>query len=373
LVAQKDDGMILHLYFARRFATAFLFLTGVFYALIVLVDLIEQTRKFSSFNVSLSDRLGLTFLNAPETINQILPLIMILATVTLFLGLARTSELVVTRAAGRSAIRSLISPVIVSLIIGGFAVTVLNPIVAATSKRYVSLAESYHNGGVSALSISGEGLWLRQGDENGQTVIRAARSNADASALYDVTFVAYAPNSGPIRRIEAGSAVLGDGEWSLRNAKVWPLVSGLNPEANALTHDLLLLPSTLTLDSIRESLGKPSSVSIWDMRYFIAQLEQAGFSARRHKVWLQAEIARPFFLMAMVLVAAAFTMRHTRFGGTGTAVLSAVLLGFGLYFIRSFAQILGENGLIPILLAAWAPPATAIFLALGLLLHAEDG
>jgi lipopolysaccharide export system permease protein len=372
-VAQKDDGMILHLYFARRFATAFLFLTGVFYALIVLVDLIEQTRKFSSFNVSLSDRLGLTFLNAPETINQILPLIMILATVTLFLGLARTSELVVTRAAGRSAIRSLISPVIVSLIIGGFAVTVLNPIVAATSKRYVSLAESYHNGGVSALSISGEGLWLRQGDENGQTVIRAARSNADASALYDVTFVAYAPNSGPIRRIEAGSAVLGDGEWSLRNAKVWPLVSGLNPEANAVTHDLLLLPSTLTLDSIRESLGKPSSVSIWDMRYFIAQLEQAGFSARRHKVWFQAEIARPFFLMAMVLVAAAFTMRHTRFGGTGTAVLSAVLLGFGLYFIRSFAQILGENGQIPILLAAWAPPATAIFLALGLLLHAEDG
>jgi lipopolysaccharide export system permease protein len=66
-------------------------------------------------------------------------------------------------------------------------------------------------------------------------------------------------------------------------------------------------------------------------------------------------------------------MRHTRFGGTGTAVLTAVLLGFVLYFIRSFAQILGENGQIPILLAAWAPPIAAIFLALGMLLHAEDG
>ena len=372
-MVQKDDTLILHLYFARRFTTAFLFLIAVFYALIVLVDLIEQTRKFSDFDVPLRDRLGLTFLNAPETINQILPLIMILATVVLFIGLARTSELVVTRAAGRSAMRSLISPVSVALIIGGLAVSILNPIVAATSKRYAVLSESYRNGGVSALSISSEGLWLRQGDENGQTVIRAARSNADGSVLYDVTFIAYAPNSGPIRRIEAGSAALGDGEWSLRNAKVWPLVSGLNPEANAVVHDLLLLPSTLTLDSIRESLGKPSSVSIWDMRQFIIQLEQAGFSARRHKVWFQAEMARPFFLMAMVLVAAAFTMRHTRFGGTGTAVLSAVLLGFALYFIRSFAQILGENGQIPILLAAWAPPATAILLAIGLLLHEEDG
>ena len=97
------------------------------------------------------------------------------------------------------------------------------------------------------------------------------------------------------------------------------------------------------------------------------------FSPRRHKVWLQTELARPLFLIAMVLVASAFTMRHTRSGGTGIAVLSAVLLGFGLYFIRSFAQILGENGQIPVFLAAWAPPVAAIMLALGLLLHREDG
>ena len=77
--------------------------------------------------------------------------------------------------------------------------------------------------------------------------------------------------------------------------------------------------------------------------------------------------------MAMVLVASAFTMRHTRSGGTGVAVLLAILLGFGLYFIRSFSQILGENGQIPVVLSAWAPPVAAVFLALGLLLHKEDG
>ena len=48
-------------------------------------------------------------------------------------------------------------------------------------------------------------------------------------------------------------------------------------------------------------------------------------------------------------------------------------LGFTLYFVRNFAQILGENGQIPILLAAWAPPVAAILLPLGLLLHLEDG
>ena len=77
--------------------------------------------------------------------------------------------------------------------------------------------------------------------------------------------------------------------------------------------------------------------------------------------------------MAMVLVGAAFTMRHVRSGGTGLAVLMAVLLGFGLYFVRNFAQILGENGQTPVSLAAWAPPIAAFLLPLGLLLHAEDG
>jgi lipopolysaccharide export system permease protein len=66
-------------------------------------------------------------------------------------------------------------------------------------------------------------------------------------------------------------------------------------------------------------------------------------------------------------------MRHTRFGRTGQMVMAALGMGFGIYFIRNFAQILGENGQIPVVLAAWSPPVAAILLSLGLLLHLEDG
>jgi lipopolysaccharide export system permease protein len=365
--------MILHRYFARRFLTSFLLLTVVLYALVALVDIVDQARRFSDSDVSFAQLLQLTLLNTPQTINLILPLIMILATVALFISLARTSELVATRAAGRSGIRALIAPVTVALIIGGLAVVMLNPIVAGTTKRYSELSQEYRTGGTASFSISTEGLWLRQGDDQGQTVIRAGRTNADASVLLDVTFLAYSPNGGPSGRIEAESAALQDGGWTLTNAKAWPLVPGVNAEGNAVRHDTLIVPSSLTLERIRESIGEPNAVSIWDMPTFIKQLEDAGFSARRHRVWFQSELARPLFLVSMVLVASAFTMRHTRFGGTGVAVLTAVLLGFGLYFIRSFAQILGETGQIPIILAAWATPVASVLLAMGLLLHAEDG
>ncbi|MBB3993919.1 lipopolysaccharide export system permease protein [Sulfitobacter undariae] len=365
--------MILHFYFARRFLLSFLMITAVLITLILLTGILEESRNSFADVLSFGDLLTLALLNTPQTINRILPLNMVLATVVLFLSMARSSEMVVTRAAGRPALKTLVSPVAMAFLIGLIIVGVFNPLVAATSKRYEQLTDQYRNGNGSALSISEEGLWLRQGGDEGQTVIRAWRSNTDGSVLYDVTFIAYAPEGNPMRRIEAQSATLSDDGWELHDAKSWPLTVGINAEGNAETFETLMIPSSLTLDRIRDSFGKAGAISIYELPAFIQQLEQSGFSPRRHKVWMQTELARPLFLIAMVLVASAFTMRHTRSGGTGIAVLSAVLLGFGLYFIRSFAQILGENGQIPVLLAAWAPPIAAIMLALGLLLHREDG
>jgi lipopolysaccharide export system permease protein len=140
----------------------------------------------------------------------------------------------------------------------------------------------------------------------------------------------------------------------------------------AQTHDSLTIPSDLTQERIRDSFGQPDAISIWDLPEYVAKLEEAGFSARRHLVWFQMEMARPLFLTAMVLLGAAFTMRHARMGGTGVAVLTAVMLGFALFYIRNFAQILGENGQIPILLAAWAPPVASVLLAFGLILNMEE-
>ena len=191
--------------------------------------------------------------------------------------------------------------------------------------------------------------------------------------MYDVSLTTFAQGGGPIRRIEAQNARLEDGYWRLTGAKAWPLVSGLNPEANATEFPTLRVPSTLTRENLSDSLGEPSAVPLWDMPAHVEALENAGFSARRHKVWFHMELARPLFLASMVLIGAGFTMRHARFGHTGLMVLIAVLLAFGLYFIRNFAQILGENGQIPILWAAWTPPIAGTLLALGIILNMEDG
>lgn len=373
--------MKLDLYFANRFARAFGMVFGLFFLIYLLLDMVEQIRRFDTDTLGMGWILKITLLNAPKGLYEILPLIMVLATLTLYLGLARSSELVVTRAAGRSALRSLRSPVLMALLIGLLSIAIFNPIVAATTKQYEQVIAATR-GNSQTLSVSREGLWLRQGSDEGQVVIRAARSNLDGTQLFEVTFLGFGEGGRPSYRIEAAEAELIPGAWRLTDAKEWNFeaianggVEGRksNPERDATRAGLIMLTSDLTRDQIRDSFGTPSIIPIWELPAFIDRLEDAGFSARTHRVWFQMELSLPLMLVAMVLIGAGFTMRHTRAGRTGQMVLYAILLAFGVYFLRNFAKIMSENGQIPVALAVWGPPIAAILLTLGLLLHLEDG
>jgi lipopolysaccharide export system permease protein len=291
----------------------------------------------------------------------------------MFIGLARSSELVVVRAAGKSGLRFLMTPVAMALLIGAGTVALFNPLVAATAKAYDERQADLTQGGGSVLSVADTGLWLRQGSEAGQTVIQAARANLDGTELYGVTFLSFDPAGLPVARIEAETARLVRGAWELAGLKRWDLTEA-NPELGATrARGPELLASDLTAERIRDSFGTPSAIAFWDLRGYIADLERAGFSARSHRLWFQMELAQPLLMMAMVLVAAGFTMRPARFGGTGRMVLYAMLSGFAIFFLRNFAQALGESGQIPVVIAAWSPPLAAILFSLGLLLHLEDG
>ena len=120
-----------------------------------------------------------------------------------------------------------------------------------------------------SLSISSEGLWLRQGTSDGQTVIRATHANLDGTQLFDVTFITFAPGEGPTSRTEARSAELQPGAWALEDAKLWQLTGTSNPERDSVRLDRLRIPTDLTRAQIRDSFGTPSVIPIWELPAFI--------------------------------------------------------------------------------------------------------
>ena len=98
--------MTLSFYVMRRFASVVTQVFLIFFGIMMLIEMVDQLRRFSAQGLGLAQAAQLAALSVPSSLYRILPLIVTLASVAMFVGLARSSELVVVRAAGRSGLCS---------------------------------------------------------------------------------------------------------------------------------------------------------------------------------------------------------------------------------------------------------------------------
>jgi lipopolysaccharide export system permease protein len=138
-------------------------------------------------------------------------------------------------------------------------------------------------------------------------------------------------------------------------------------------HETYLLATNLTPEQVRETFSTPETVPFWQLPYFITMAERAGLTAAGYRLQYQKLLARPFMLAAMVLLAAAFSLRFFRFGGVQKMILGGVASGFLLYVMSKVADDLSKAELLPPMVAAWMPAIVGAMVGLLALLYLEDG
>lgn len=360
----------LSIYIGRAFLLSFLAFFFGLLTLILLLDVIELLRRASSkLDVSFALVAQMALLKLPHMGQLLFPFAALFGGMSAFWRLTRSHELAVTRAAGISVWQFLLPVLVLAFLLGVFKITALNPLSSITLARFQVLEALHLKGQKSVLAISSGGLWLRQGTAEGHAVVHARnllQQGNQVELLNTVTFL-YQGQDTFIGRVDADRAVLGDGFWRMENA--W-----LNtPEAPPEHLDEYWLETELTLARIQDNFAPPETMSFWKLPDFIKTLEDAGFSAIRHRLQWHALLATPLLMCAMVLIAATFTLRHARRGATTFVIASGVMTGFMLYFFSDVVYALGLSERIPVTLAAWAPSGVALMLGLAMLLHLEDG
>jgi lipopolysaccharide export system permease protein len=360
-------SLTLMAYLARRFTASVLVVFAAFVALALSLDLADLFSRTTAKGIPTGVVLSMSFLKLPDIAQKLLPFAVLLGAVLAFSRLARSHELVATRAGGVSAWQFLSPPLFVAIWLGVLTMTLFSPMSAALLSQYARLEARYIHGQASQLAVSPSGLWLRQGDAARQSVVHALRVSEQGVHLEEVTVFSYQGLDQFAGRIDAASADLTNGKWHLVNA--W--VSG--PEGPPAHHDAYDLATELTPAQIEESFASPDTISFWDLPRFIANAEKAGFSALRHRLYWYSLLALPLLFSAMVFMAASFSFRLTRLGGIPRLILAATLSGIGVYFLGEMTRALGQSGILPAPLAAMAPAVAAILLGMTLLFHEEDG
>lgn len=354
-------------YVARQYVVWFLAFMFGLGAVIVLASIVDLLDRLASKDAALGVAVSMAFLKLPFLIQEVMPFTVLFAGLTCFWRLTRSHELVVTRAAGISVWQVLIPVVSAALIIGVLTVAALNPLASLLLSRFEQLETKHIRNETSTLSVSRNGLWLRQADENGQAVIHARRATHQDMTLHDVIVFRFQDEDRFVGRIDAASAQLTPGRWMLYDA--WESRVG----SQSAFAKKIELATNLTREKILDSFAPPETISFWSLPGFIELLETAGFTAVPHKLQFHRLLAMPLLFSAMVLLAASFSLRPQRRGRVGLVILAGVLTGFLLYFVSSFVSALGLSGKIPYVLAAWTPAGVSLMLALATLLHLEDG
>ena len=354
----------LSVYIARQLIMWFLIMLVGLGSLVFLLNFVEQLRR-SSGQAGLA--LELAVLQMPFLLQKTLPFVILFSSMMAFWRLSRSNELVVARAAGVSAWQFLLPAVFLGAVIGGIQTTVFNPLASSMLARYEQVDAEYLRNTTSRLSVSPTGVWLRQGNEDGQTVINAQRIAQDGAKLLTVIFFVFENPDRFIRRIDAESAVLRNGYWQIRDANVGTL------EIPRRHVEEYRIDTDLTPDKIANSFASPETLSFWAIPGFLETLEAAGFSGHRHRLYWHSLLAMPLLLGAMVLFAAIFTLKTGTRTSPTRAIGAGVICGFLLYFLSDVIQAMGLSGNLPAIMAAWSPAALATMLAMAMVFHLEDG
>ncbi|MBW8733388.1 MAG: LptF/LptG family permease [Asticcacaulis sp.] len=337
-------------------------------SLIFLVDYIGISKAVSArADLSGVDIIVLILEKSPASILALLPFAFLFGAIFAFVNLNRRSELIAMRAAGVSAWRFVTPAAILAFAFGLLTITVLNPVASLLQDRYEVVA----NADGAAPAVQASGFYMRQGDSQKQTVIRADRVDVNSARLKTATFWIYAIDQKDtpvfLSRVDAEDAVLLPGKWQLHNA--WEA----NPGHPALYYDNLSISSTLDPQHAFRKYVSSQSVPFWQLPELIRRNAIAGSPTTSYSLKLHQLLSTPLMFAAMSLLGAVFSLRLMRLGGLTRLVVSGVTLGFGVFFVNQLFSSMGKADLIPVSLAGWSPPVLAMLTAMTLLVYTEDG
>jgi lipopolysaccharide export system permease protein len=361
-------------YIARQFVTAIVAAWVALSLLVAMFDFLELLRRSVSKPDATFALVGeIAALRIPYIMIQILPFAVLLGGLLCFWRLTRTSELIVARAAGVSAWEFLFVPTICALLLGAVTTAGISPLSSAMLARAEALETTYITTGGGPLALNGGQLWLRQSDHElgakGVAIIHAygVALHREQLTTGPVSVFRLDDNDHLLSRIEASDGRLTKRQWEFDNART--ILPGQLPDAP----QQLRLPTDLTVARVQDSFASPDTLSVWVLPDFISLLERSGFSSVRHRLHFESLLALPLLCATMALVAAGFSMRQTRRGGVAKMIGGGASAGFALFTISKVAEEFGQSGALPVFLAAWAPAAAGLMLAVALLLHTEDG
>lgn len=355
--------MTLARYIARLLAARLVISLLAISALLQLFDLFNNARSLLSRGGTTSDLVVYAGLRLPTTVEQALPIAMLIAALAAFLSLSRSNEMIALRGAGMTIYRILLLCAPVAMLSSAAHYLLLDAVTPLSERRFADWWHGFTAGGAPEREEGA--IWLRSGD----AFVRVGDIAASGQALNDIQIV-YLSQQGVLTRwVEAEQARHTPEGWVLYDVRTTTVENGriiLKQEDN------FRWPAILDAASIVELDAQPESLSTAQLRRILSGTSAGESSPSYYLTQLHRSYAVPLASPLMVVLAAPAGYAIRRRGHTGRGLALGFGLGMAYLVTDGLLSALGSAGALPAALAVWVAPALFAVIGASTLLHYEE-
>ena len=358
LTGPRESTFIMDRYLIRQYLIYLGIGTVIGAVLIGVVDLLQTLDRFLRVKPPFTTILEHFVYRLPGELYKGLPMIVLIATVFLFLSLTRQRELDAFKAAGISLYRASL-PI---LLVAG-AITVL----AVAFQEIVLPDINAKSEEVDRVKIRGQlprhlqrqtQIWYRSSDTR---FFRMALLDPVGKSMEGLTVLDISRDFRMEERLDARAA-----QWSTEG---WQLTDGVfrrvGPQ-NRVTSEMFdsrLLAMPEHIDDFIQLQNAPDTMSFLELRAYVARLRDGGHRVTRYLVQLYSKLSFPLVHVIMALVAIPFALVSPRSGGRAMGIGVAIVIAVGYWVVHSVALAFAQADLLPAALAAWT--ANIVFAGIG--------
>ena len=359
-------SFLINKYLAKEFIKIVINTSIIFFCLGFIMNIFEEINFFKDFNVAIITPIILSLLFVPSLLNYFFPFVILLSGMWFFLKIKKTDELTSMNVSGMSNLSVIIIPSILSIILGIFFVTALNPITSLLVKKYETVKGNYEKEQDYLATVTVNGIWIKERGLKANYMIRA--SHLEKENLMGVTIYEFDKDNNFTRRIEADSANITSLKWVLKNITV------INSDGIMLTEPIKdpFYFSMYDIKKIKSLYSNLDTISFWDLEHEINLLKQRGYSTREMQVKLHRSLAFPFFLLSMLLLSSVFTLGTTFKENNWTYVFLTIISSVLIFFFNDFSAALGKTDKLPVELSVWMPIAIIFIFSFVGIIHANQ-
>ena len=355
----------IHRYVTREISRLLIATISVVVSIYLCVDFFEKIDDFLEAGLPATKAVTFFLYNIPFITSQVLPVCILLAVLIVFGLMTKHNEVIALKSSGISAY-TLVRPAVSMSILLTIGLFFFNEgVVPITSARAndIWLREVKKKAAVVSRERN---IWMK---ENG-SILHIKYYHRAHQTLFGLSRFQIDEDFTLVRRVDARRAIYGTDRWQLFGV----LEQVLDPET--AQYNVTYLTSRyeslgLSIEDLRTGVTTAEEMSYAELGDHIRKVESEGYDATVYRVDRHAKIAFPFICIILALVGAGISLRGNLREGLPAGVAYGLVVAFAYWIFYSFCVSLGYGGMLPPLVATWAPNLIFFCLGIILLLNAE--